>query len=201
MLFSIVMPDRIVLLIDAQNAYMSARRVFGNPTYDPPEFGQFHPMTLASMLVTRKAGAVLDSVHVFRGRPNRHIDPRGYQANLKQCQAWASAGVYVHARQLRYLGSKPTPADGEEKGVDVELAVHLVSTALRGAVDGVILFSADTDLIPAVDEALARSSVRIEVTGWHNGKRGERLNVPGRSLWCHWLDKNDYSSVEDPTQY
>lgn len=181
--------------------YMSARRVFSDPGNALPSFGQYDPFRMAEMLVARVDARVLHSVHAFRGRPNRHIDPRGHSANVRQSQAWARSGVINHIRELRYLGQSPGPADGQEKGIDVELAVFMVSLALRGEIDGVIIASADTDLVPAIEEVQAPSSVHVEVTGWHNGRWGERLHMPGRDMWCHWLSREDYSAVRDPTAY
>lgn len=155
------------------------------------------------MLVARREGRVLHSVHVFRGRPNRHIDPRGHSANVKQSEGWARNGVITHLRNLRYLADDPQPSDGEEKGIDVELAVTLVSMALREKVevDVAIIVSSDTDLVPAVFEALEHSEIHIEVAGWHNGTWGQKLKVSGRQLWCHWLDETDYFTVQDDTVY
>lgn len=181
--------------------YMGARRVFFDSRSDPPSFGQYDPFRLAEMLVARVDGRTLHSVHAFRGRPNRHIDPRGHSANVRQSQAWARSGVINHIRELRYLGQSPGPTDGEEKGIDVELAVVMVSLSLRRDIDGVIIASADTDLVPAIEEVQVHSSVHVEVTGWHNGRWGERLHMPGRDVWCHWLDRDDYAAVRDATVY
>ncbi|MEX2373510.1 MAG: NYN domain-containing protein [Dehalococcoidia bacterium] len=204
---SAVAAQRTVVLIDAQNAYMGARRVFfasdyPAPARPPTHCGQFHPLALARLLVARTPGRILHEAHVYRGRPNRHIDPRGHAANVRQSVVWAASGVQVHPRQLRYLGQSPTPSDGEEKGVDVEIAVALTSMSLRGAIDAAIVVSADTDLLPAIEEVQLRSNVAVEVAGWHNSTWGERIRRDGHpSLWCHWLARSDYDAVCDVTDY
>ena len=194
-------PKRVAVFIDAQNAYRSARRVFFDDKNDPGIVGQFAPDRLAELVVARgEDERELHSVHAYRGRPNQHLDPKGHSANVKQCQVWAQSGVVSHIRQLRYLNSWPdTPP--EEKGIDVELAVSLVSMSLRAAIDVAVIVSADTDLRPAVDEALAHSAVAVEVVGWHNGKWGQRLTVPGQPVWCHWLTRDDYKALRDGTDY
>jgi uncharacterized LabA/DUF88 family protein len=40
-----------------------------------------------------------------------------------------------------------------EKGVDVGMAVDIVSDALKGKVDEIVLFSADSDMLPAIKRA------------------------------------------------
>ena len=46
-------------------------------------------------------------------------------------------------------------SDGKfhEKGVDVRIAVEIVASALKNKYDKCYLFSSDTDIIPAIDEA------------------------------------------------
>lgn len=54
----------------------------------------------------------------------------------------------------------------QEKGVDVGLAVDLVSDALMKRVDHIILVSSDTDLIPAIKSARQNKKVRITFVGF-----------------------------------
>ncbi len=83
----------------------------------------------------------------------------------------------------------------------MELSVTLVSLALRAQIDRAIVVSADTDIIPAIDEVLAHSPVSVELAAWHNGKWGQRMKLPGRSIWVNWLLRTDYGVVEDATLY
>lgn len=152
-------------------------------------------MRLARLLTNRNPDRELAEVHVYRGCPDSHVDPRGHSANVKQSQAWAKAGVTVHPRQLRYINGNP-----EEKGVDVEMAVAFTSMAMRGVMEVAILFTADTDLLPAVDEVRRHTAVHVEVAGWHNGSWGQRINA-SPPLWCHWLNEADYRAVEDTMDY
>ncbi len=41
-----------------------------------------------------------------------------------------------------------------------------------------------------------RSRVMALDEGW-----GSRLNIPGKNLWCHWLDHTDFDHVCDDTDY
>ncbi len=43
---------------------------------------------------------------------------------------------------------------------------------------------------------------RVEVAAWNRPDRHcRRLTIPGRRMWCHWLDQSVYESVADPTDY
>lgn len=75
---------------------------------------------------------------------------------------------------------------------------------MLGEYDVAIVFSGDTDLIPAVEMAFRRTTLRIEIASW---RRGQAALVPtemaaGRRLpWCHFLGERDYDDVRDRTTY
>ncbi len=72
---------------------------------------------------------------------------------------------------------------------------------MRDEYDTAVLMSSDTDLVPAL-EAVLDCGKRCEVAAWQNkGGRSSRLSIPGRNLWCHWLDRRAYDLVADPTDY
>ena len=111
----------------------------------------------------------------------------------------------MFTRQLRYPYGWPDNADGQrpqEKGIDVRMALDIALLAYKGEYDGAIVCSADTDLIPAVEEVLDdRSDAWVEVAGWRSDHFRQRLSIKSRNLWCHWLTREDYESVRDDTDY
>jgi NYN domain len=92
-------------------------------------------------------------------------------------------------------------APAQEKGIDVALAVDFVRLACEGAFDVGVLFSRDTDLLPALEAVrdLSTGGVHVEVATW----RGlSRLRYPDSQLpWCHYLDGSDYEACRDDTDY
>ena len=101
---------------------------------------------------------------------------------------------------LRYPHDWPT-SPPQEKGVDVAIATDLVSLALRGRCDIAVVASADSDLIPAIEEVQNQTNVTIEVAGWRGATHRQRLSVAGPRVWCHWLTREDYERVRDDTDY
>ncbi len=69
-------------------------------------------------------------------------------------------GVHVHSRPLRYRnqrvrlpdGSEHTFLTGEEKGIDVRIALDVIRMAHRGEYDVALVFSQDQDLSEAADD-------------------------------------------------
>ncbi len=199
------MPDRVVLFIDYFNTYMGARDSF----YSPGDFhtvGQFAPIALGELIASRAPSGfdrTLQEVRVYYGRPAAIKDSRSYAANRRQSTAWEAAGVTVVARPLKYPPDWPK-SKKREKGVDVALAVDFVTMAIDGKYDVGIIFSTDTDMLPALEDVLARYSSypRAETAAWSSDRANRPLLVSGpRRNWFHMLTKSDYESVRDDTDY
>jgi hypothetical protein len=90
-----------------------------------------------------------------------------------------------------------------EKGVDVALAIDLLECALAGKFDTAVVFSGDTDLLPAVEAAFHRTSTHIEIACWSGAKPlwlPEYLTQKRYLPYCHFLDANDFAASRDAAQ-
>ena len=195
--------ERLVLFIDAQNFYNGARRAFF-ASEGSHVCGQFQPVGIGNLLCSRGlpgAARLLEEVRVYTGRPDASKEPETYAAHMKQCAAWSMAGATVIARPLRYPPDWPR-SKAQQKGVDVALAIDFVAYAIEGRYDVGVIASTDTDLIPAL-EFVRRFAAqrRIEVAAWTSPRSRSRLSVTRSSIWCYWLDRTDYDSVADLTDY
>ncbi|MGH8930014.1 MAG: NYN domain-containing protein [Egibacteraceae bacterium] len=90
-----------------------------------------------------------------------------------------------------------------EKGIDVQIAVDLVMGAVNDAYDCAVVFSADTDLIPALDAAVQlKGSHAVEVATWRPEiGHGSRIKASTGRTWCHYLDRHTYESIADLHDY
>ncbi len=194
----------VIVFIDAQNFYRNARQAFFNDETDPYTLGQVRPLALGRLLASREADRELAGVRLYTGRPDAFFQPKGHSANVRQCRAWETEGCFVFQRPLRYPPGWPhvRGRGPEEKGIDVAMAVDLSRLAQDRRYDVGILCSGDTDLIPAVEDVLdGTTGVTIEVAGWRSERFRQRLSLPGRNIWCHWLHWRDYERVRDDTDY
>lgn len=195
-------PARLALFIDYQNVYRRAREAFGLD--DEPHFvGQINPVKVGRLIAARSSEpARLSSVHVYRGEPSGHHDARAYAACRRQADAWRRLDpcVSVETRPLRYPADYPrSPA--REKGIDVKIAIDFVQAAVSKSSDIVVMFSGDTDLIPAIEMVFHRFSslrVRASSAAWM-GAPAIRLQAPG--FWCFRLNRKDFESVRDDADY
>lgn len=79
-------------------------------------------------------------------------------------------GARIKDKNGNNLVGKP-----EEKGIDVLCALAVVREAQNANIDLVILASQDTDLVPALNEAIAYRSAKIETCSWYSsGNRSSR---------------------------
>ena len=204
------MTDRVVVFLDWQNVYKGAREAFCS--YGAPHWeGQVQPLALGRLVAADSPfDRQLHQVRVYRGQPDATRDPKGYAANARQIATWRrSPMVDVTVRTLRYPRGWPSShRDGEkpqEKGIDVALAIDFVTLAVAGEYEVGVLMSTDTDLKPAL-EAVARLTptrgVRAEVAAWSSAAgHSRRLSISSRRLYCHWLGKDAYNQVADPSDY
>lgn len=199
---------RVAVFVDYQNVYMGARQAFGSGQ-DRPQVGQILPSPTGLLLTDRgrakDPGRQLETVHVFRGEPASERSRIGHGAAQRQGTVWQlKPRVTVATRPLHYY-HRGTDSSGRpmfearEKGIDVLIALSMVLGAERDEFDVAVLFSADTDLIPAI-EGVRSIGKRCEVAGWKPPTGyGNALRISG--LWCHWLDQTDYGRLHDPTDY
>ncbi len=201
------MPARVVVFLDYQNVYGSARRAFAN-LGDPYTAGQVSPPALAEHLTADSPyDRELAEVRVYRGRPESTKQPAAYGANQRQTAAWlaSSPKVTVTRRTLRYPHDWPN-SPAQEKGIDVALAIDFTVMAVRGEYDVGILMSSDTDLKPALEAVVglagANAYPRAEVASWSpKSRHASRLAIPQAKLWCHWVDEAAYNAVADARDY
>ena len=194
---------RVVVFVDLMNMFEDFRRAFCSEPYGSRD-GQFDPMKLATMLVQRGPDFEswsLEQVRVYGGRYNPEREPYAAKAHDRQEATWRASGVVPRFRPLQYPLGWPTQKS-RQKGVDVELAIDVVTMA-RVEYDIGIVVSTDTDLAPAL-EAVDRlrgmdATPRTCVIGYEGLMK--QLRIAPRSPYCFRLSRADYESVHDPTDY
>lgn len=144
---------RAIAFIDGQNLFYAARNAFGYtyPNYDVA--------ALATALCQGQSWQ-LQQVRFYTGIPDAADDlfwNHFWTAKLAQM---GRQKVHVFSRPLRYRnqtirlpnGQTHTSLVGQEKGVDVRLALDIVSLAYNGAYDVALVLSQDQDLSEVSDE-------------------------------------------------
>jgi uncharacterized LabA/DUF88 family protein len=194
------MPPSVVVFVDYENVIRSAHELWCEETdrlYD----SLVDPLKVAELIVKRRApGGVLQQVRVYRGRPNPRKERTSASYNDKQKMAWEAGDnrVHVFRRMLRYPDKWPAqPA--QEKGIDVQLAIDVVRMAIAGEFEVGVVFSRDTDLLPALEAVRELGGAHVETAAWA-GTSQLRLE-DGKPLWVHKLSQDDWVATRDTRSY
>ena len=147
---------RAAVFIDGQNLFHSVRAAFGYtyPNYDV--------LGLARTLCAA-GGWTLVRTKFYTGIPDAADDPFWHTFWSGKLAVMGRQGVSVFSRSLRYQntvirwpdGSVHTILTGEEKGVDVRIALDVIRMAHRNEYDVAAVLSQDQDLSEVADEIRA----------------------------------------------
>jgi uncharacterized LabA/DUF88 family protein len=196
---------RTVAFFDGQNVYHAAREAFG---YTYPNFD---PLLLAGQ-ICRDRQWQLDRVCFYTGVPDASDDPFWNRFWTAKLSAMGYRGVRIFSRSLRYRnraivlpdGTSRTVLIGEEKGIDVRIALDVVRMAHRGEFDVAVIFSQDQDLseVAAEIRAIAQEQARwikiasaFPLSPTSRNRRG--IN---RTDWIP-IDRATYEACLDPRDY
>ncbi len=144
---------RTVAFLDGQNLFHAAREAFGYtyPNYD---------VSALATAICQRQGWQLDHVRFYTGIPDPADDPFWNHFWLHKLAMLGRQGVAVYSRPLRYRnrrvqlpdGTDHTYLAGEEKGIDVRIALDIVRMAHRREYDVALVFSQDQDLSEVAEE-------------------------------------------------
>jgi len=154
---------RAITFIDGQNLFHAVRESFGYtyPNYD---------VAALSKAICHAASWNLTQVRFYTGIPDPTDDPFWHHFWSGKLAVMGREGVYVFSRSLRYRnrivklpdGTVRTFLAGEEKGINVRIAVDVIRMAHLKRYDVAVIFSQDQDLSEVAEEirAIAREQDR-----------------------------------------
>ncbi len=197
------MVDRVAVFLDYENVHRTGHGQYagvGQQRYETV----VDPLAVAERIIAkRRRPSELTDIWVFRGRPVPEYQPRPASANDIQAKTWgADARVHMVRRDLKYDWNDDGTFTAREKGVDVALAVGLTEGALDHAFDVGVVFSGDTDLLPALELVFRRKLINLEIAAWSGQKplwfpEMLRERPPRHLPYCHFLDEADFLTCRD----
>jgi hypothetical protein len=121
------------------------------------------------------------------------------------------AGIHVTTRPLRYReeeieidGTTTVVVTPQEKGIDVRLALDLVSRALTEQFDVAVIYSQDQDLCEAVEEVKSIGSKLNRyfhiASAFPFGPKASVKRGIDKTTWIR-LDEATYNACLDPYDY
>ena len=196
---------RAVAFFDGQNLFHGAKRAFGHiyPNYDPVALSQH---------ICTQHGWGLYGVRFYTGVPDAGDQPDWNHFWTAKGAQMGREGVYVCTRRLMYRnktirladGTKHSFLSGDEKSIDVRIAIDVIRMAHRREYDVAIIFSQDQDLSEAADEV---RTISIEQDRWIKVACAFPVSpaIPkargiNRTEWIR-IDRTDYDACLDPRDY
>jgi uncharacterized LabA/DUF88 family protein len=155
---------RTVSFIDGQNLFHAARESFGYtyPNYDV--------VALSGNICTRMGWQLVES-RFYTGIPDPLDDPFWNHFWMAKLRVMSWQKIHIYSRSLRYRNRRVTLPDGrdytfltgEEKGIDVRIALDVIRMAHRVEYDVALIFSQDQDLSEVAEEIRA---ITLEQNRW-----------------------------------
>ena len=162
--------------------------------------------------ICQQYGWTLARVYFYTGVPDVSDNPFWNGFWTKKLAIMGRRGVIVYSRSLVYRnkgirlpdGTTHTFLYGEEKGIDVRLALDTLDRAYRNEYDVALIFSQDQDLTELVDlvRAVGRDQDRwIKVASAFPDSitRSFRRGID-RTDWCR-IDRTTYNACIDRRDY
>jgi len=144
---------RTVAFVDGQNLFHSVKEAFGyqHPNYD---------VLLLAQAVCASRGWDLRAVRFYTGIPDPNDDPHWHGFWTGKMAVMGRQGVVLFSRSLRYRNRKVALPDGtihtylagEEKGIDVRIAIDAIRLGHHKDYDVALIFSQDQDLSEVAKE-------------------------------------------------
>ena len=184
---------RTLVLFDGQNLYRLAMRAYGSD--DPYNWPSYDVVKLANALVSGVPGRTLAKVRFYTGVPDQATNKFWNKFWNNKLRALQRQGVYVYRGRLN--------SSGQEKGVDVSLAIDLVEAIHQQSYDVAIVVSQDADLNPAVamGKRVAQNQNRtVDFESAFPLVPGQRLFGITGTTWIP-IDKTTYDKCLDLTDY
>ncbi|MEK7331470.1 MAG: NYN domain-containing protein [Candidatus Eisenbacteria bacterium] len=191
--------------MDGQNLFHAARDAFG---YRVPNFD---PRRMAERLASGQ-GWRLDGVRFYTGLPSAAHNPKWHSLWQRRLATMGTRGIEVFAKPLRYrrVGAPSSKGDpvrilvGEEKGIDVRIAIDIIRLAHSRAYDVALVFSQDQDLAGVAAEI---RSIASEQRRWIKiasafpvGPASTNIRGIDRTDWIP-IDRTLYDDCLDPRNY
>ena len=189
----------VIVFIDGQNLYHLARYAWlsgiSHPT-PPYAWPSYDVAKLANTLATREPGRALTEVRFYTGVPDESSRPFWHGFWTNKIRYLRNGGIYVYQGNIN--------SGGQEKGVDVSLALDLVQATHERRFDVAIIISQDADFGPAVSlakqVAASQSRTLTFESAFPVGPGSiSRRGIPG-TTWVH-IDQAMYDACLDPRDY
>ena len=196
---------KVIIFVDGQNLYHSVKEAFGYtfPNYDIKKLSE---------TVCKQYLWDIEEIRFYTGVPDLQDDARWNNFWNRKLSSMGQKGITIFSRSLRYRnqtvrlpdGTAYTFLVGQEKGIDVRIAIDVIRFAHERKYDVALIFSQDQDLTEVVDEV---RRIAVEQNRWIKVASAFPVSPTLRNSrginktdWIK-IDRKTYDSCIDPNDY
>jgi uncharacterized LabA/DUF88 family protein len=186
---------RAIVFVDGQNLFYAVKEAFGYtyPNYDVAALAQ---------VACSANGWALVQTRFYTGIPDQRDDPFWSYFWTHKLAMMGRQGIVTFSRPLRYRnrrvrlpdGTEHTYLSGEEKGVDVRIAIDLIRMGHHREYDVALVFSQDQDLSEVASEIRA---ISLEQDRWI--KIASAFPSSPTSRQARGIEKTDWIPIDRAT--
>lgn len=196
---------RAIAFFDGQNLFHCAKAAFGYtyPNYDP---------LLLAQKICEQQGWECTGARFYTGIPDASDNAFWNHFWSAKGAQMGRQGIHVYTRSLRYRnktirlpdGTTHSFLDGDEKGIDVRIAVDVIRLAQKREFDVALLFCRDQDLSEVADEiriisAEQRRWIKI-ASAFPVSPANPRVKGINKTDWIR-IDRATYDQCLDTRDY
>lgn len=174
------MSKQIHLLIDGQNFINRMRTILSRAGYKNPDITKFDYWGFFNYLFKNRH-VDLATIYFARVRESAETPIKSHELverhEVLKAYLESQGFRYVTSGTVRSRVSPTKEVTFQEKGVDVRIAVDMVTAVLDGAAETIILASSDSDLQPAIKAVKLRGAKVIYLGFYYRRNRGLELTT------------------------
>lgn len=196
---------RAYIFIDGQNLFYAAKQAFGY------KFPNYDPLLLAQWVANHGHWQLVET-YFYTGLPQVKDSAHWNYFWTAKLAVMGTRGINTFSRHLKYRnqtvrlpgGATTTVLVGQEKGVDVRLALDVVRFARENKYDVAVIFSQDQDLSEVATEV---RSIAKEQNRWIKVACAYPLSPTTQNTrginGADWIqiDRAAYDTCLDPNDY
>lgn len=196
---------RTIAFVDGQNLYYAAKEAFGYhyPNYDPGKLAR---------KVCEQRGWDLVQTRFYTGIPDIRGNAFWNHFWTAKLAVLGTRGVYTYARPLRYRnklialpgGRTMTAMVGQEKGIDIRIALDVCRLTRENNCDVALIFSQDQDLSEIAGEVWRTQRQQNRwiklACAFPVSPTSRNLRGINRTDWIT-IDRATYDACIDPNDY
>jgi uncharacterized LabA/DUF88 family protein len=196
---------RAFAFFDGQNLFYAAKEAFGYP------YPNYDPKLLTERICATQGWSVA-GIYFYTGVPSVADKPFWNQFWTAKMAVMGTREIHTFSRALRYRNQTISLADGtlavtlvgQEKGVDVRIALDIVRFALEGDYDVALIFSQDQDLSEAVQDvkkiAMLQNRWIKPACAFPTSPTVQKTRGINGTDWIR-IDRATYDTCIDPNDY